>query len=83
MGMQVLPPLPDRFLDDARAGYHAPQEAGHQNVIMLKQYTVVSIDMLTTWGLQYLLLRLCGFGGAAVDAVPRLSSTAKLLEHEQ
>lgn len=40
MGVQVLPPQPDKFLD-ATAGYGTPQKAAH-DLIMLKQYTVVS-----------------------------------------
>ncbi len=41
MGVQVLPLQPDKFLD-ATAGYGMPQKAAHDNLIMLKQYTVVS-----------------------------------------
>ena len=69
MGMQVLPPQPDKFLDDARAGCRASQEAGHHNLIMLKQYTVVSTGMLPTCSLLYLLFMLLWGQRAALDAV--------------
>ena len=68
MGM-VLPPQPDKFLDDVRAGYRAPLEAGHENVIMLKQYTMVSIDIVPTWGLLHLLFMILWGQQAALDAV--------------
>lgn len=41
MGVQVLPPQPDKFLD-ATAGYGTPQKAAH-DLIMLKQYTVIGL----------------------------------------